>query len=104
MKEEIGKRIKNARENMHMTKESFAKEIGITGQYLGILEKGQSYLSVEKLKKLCDLTGLSADYILFGITITIAHDTQKVLSGFSDEQIANACNTLKDLALLIKNA
>jgi len=66
MKKAIGKRIKEIRENMGMTKESFAKEIGISGQYLGIVEHGKSYLSIEKLKVLCDFTNLSADYILFG--------------------------------------
>ena len=104
MKEEIGKRIKNIREEMNMSKESFAKLLGISGQYLGIVERGKSYLSIEKLKILCDITNLSADYILFGKDNNITNDTQKALSGFSDEQIKNACDTLKDLALLIKNA
>ena len=66
MKEDIGKRIKNIRESMGMTKESFAKQIGISGQYLGLIEHGKNNLSIEKLKVLCDFTNLSADYILFG--------------------------------------
>ena len=32
MKKEIGKRIKNIRENMGLTKEAFAKLLGISGQ------------------------------------------------------------------------
>ena len=50
MKQEIGKRIKEIRENMNMTKESFAKLLGISGQYLGVVEHGKSYLSIEKIK------------------------------------------------------
>lgn len=102
MKKKIGKRIKNIRENMGMTKEVFAKHIGISGQYLGIIERGSSCLSVEKLKVLCDFTNLSADYILFGKDNNLINDTTNVLSEFTDEQINIGCDTLKKLALLIK--
>ena len=44
MKEEIGLRIKNIRESMNMSKEEFSKLLGISGQYLGIVERGGSYL------------------------------------------------------------
>lgn len=103
MKAEIGKRIKNIRENMNMTKECFAKQLGISGQYLGMVERGKSYLSIEKLKILCDITNLSADYILFGKDNNIKNDTKEILSEFSDEQLEIGCDMLKKLALFIKN-
>ncbi len=102
MKEEIGKRIRNIRENMGMTKEKFAKLLGISGQYLGVVEHGKSYLSIEKLKVLCDLTGLSADYILFGKDNNVSSNTKELLSQFSKEQIELGCETLQKLALFIK--
>lgn len=104
MKEEIGRRIKNVREEMNMNKEHLAKLLGISGQYLGMVERGKCCLSVEKLKILCDITNLSADYILFGKDKNVRKNSKKMLSEFSDEQIINACTTLKDFALLIKNA
>lgn len=104
MREEFGERIKNIRESMNMSKESFAKLLGISGQYLGIVERGKSYLSIEKLKILCDITNLSADYILFGKGDKITNDTQKALSEFTDEQIKNGCDTLKKLALFMRNS
>ena len=102
MKIEIGKRIKLIRESMGITKEAFAKEIGISGQYLGLIEHGKNYLSVEKLKVLCDFTNMSADYILFGKDQNLITDTKNMFSEFSEEQILNACETLKDLAIYIK--
>lgn len=102
MKEEIGKRIKQIREDMGMTKEKFAKLLGISGQYLGVVEHGKSYLSIEKLKILCDLTNLSSDYILFGKDSHIVSNTQKTLSEFSNEQIEVGCEVLQKLALLLK--
>ncbi len=104
MKEEIGKRIKQIREDMGMTKEKFANLLGISGQYLGVVEHGKSYLSIEKLKILCDITNLSADYILFGKDNNIVDNTKQVLSGFSDKQIELGCETLQKLALLMKES
>ena len=103
MKEDFGLRIKNIRENMKMTKEEFAKLIGISGQYLGLVEHGKNYLSIEKLKVLCDLTNLSADYILFGKDTTVIDNTKNLLAEFSQEEIENGCETLKKLALMLKN-
>lgn len=103
MKKEIGKRIQMIRENMNMTKESFAKLLGISGQYLGMIEHGKSYISIEKLKILCEITHLSSDYILFGIDTNITNNTRALLSEYTDEQIKCACDTLKSLSLLIKN-
>lgn len=103
MKKEIGKRIKNIREDMNMTKEEFAKKLGISGQYLGIVERGGSCLSIEKLKTLCDITNLSADYILFGKDKNLIDNTKNNLSEFSDTQIKAGCKALKELALFIKN-
>lgn len=103
MKKEIGKRIQKLREDMNITKEAFAKEIGISGQYLGLIERGKNYLSIEKLKLLCDFTNTSADYILFGKDQNILNNTKNVLSEFSNEQLTIACETLKDLAIFIKS-
>ena len=102
MKKEIGERIKNIREGMNMTKESFAKLLGISGQYLGLVEHGKNYLSIEKLKVLCDITNFSADYILFGKDKNIINDTKNLLADFSQEQIEAGCDALKKLAILIK--
>ena len=103
MKKEIGLRIRDIRESKHMSKEAFAKMIGISGQYLGVLERGGSCLSVEKLKRLWDVTGLSADYILFGKDVNLGYSTNKLLNEFTDEQIEAGCDTIKKLANFIKS-
>lgn len=103
MKKEIGKRIQKLRESMGITKECFAKQIGISGQYLGLIEHGKNYLSIEKLKVLCDFTNTSSDYILFGKDPNIIQDTANILAEFSDEQLEVACKALKELALFIKS-
>lgn len=104
MKEEVGKRIESIRKEMKMTKESLARKLGISGQYLGIVEKGGSYLSYDKLQKLCQISGYSADYILFGKEDGVTDRTKEVLSEFSDEQIQEACEILNKIAKFIKNS
>lgn len=102
MKVEIGKRITKIREDMGMTKESFAKKLGMSGQYLGLIEHGKNYISIEKLKVLCDLSGLTSDYILFGEETNIIVNTKLLLKKFDKEQITTGCKMLKKMALLIK--
>lgn len=102
LKAEIGKRIKNIRESMNMSKEEFAKLLGISGQYLGVVERGKSYLSIEKLEKLCNLTNLSSDFILFGKNYNIPKETSKLLSEYTDEQIKSGCAALEQFAIFIK--
>ena len=102
MVQEIGLRIKHIRESMNMSKEKFAKQLGISGQYLGIVEKGNSCLAVDKLQKLCEFTNYSADYILFGQESRITSTTKEALQGLSEEQIRYACNALSDIAMFIK--
>lgn len=94
LRKEIGLRIKNIRLNMNMTKQKMADLLGISGQYLGMIERGEGTLSVDKLKILCDMTGLSADYILFGKDFNSTLNLSKKLSGYSDEEIKLGCATL----------
>lgn len=102
MKKEMGKRIQNIRESMGATKEAFAKEIGISGQYLGLIEHGKNCLSIEKLKALCDFTNTTADYILFGKDENILSNTKRILKEYTDEQINAACDALKNLSSIIR--
>lgn len=103
LKKEIGARIKEARINMDMSKEKLARYLGISGQYLGMIEKGNGSLSYDKLEKLCKLTSLSSDYILFGKDYCLPKETSKILSVYNEEQISSGCKTLEDLALFLKS-
>ena len=103
LKKEIGLRIKYIRETMGYTKENLAKMLGVSGQYLGMVEHGKGCLSIDKIGKLCQITNLSADYILFGKDYSLPASAQKALDEYSEEQIISGCETLEKLALFIKN-
>ena len=103
LKKEIGIRIKNIRLNMNLSKQELASMLDISGQYLGMIEKGEGSLSFEKLQILCNVTGLTSDYILFGQDPALPLEVRKALSNYSDAQISSGCKTLEKFALFLKN-
>ena len=86
-KQEIGKRIDKIRISMGLSKEDFAKLLGVTGQHLGNVITGKVGLSIDKLICLCKKTNKSADYYLFGSENTIKDLTETLLSNYSVEEI-----------------
>ena len=99
-----GKRIKYIRENeLHMNKTQLAKEIGISSQFLGLVEEGRGNLMYRSIRKLRDLSGHSADYILYGLDDTIINKTKDLLNTYSNKEIETAMNIIKDIAIFIKN-
>ena len=59
-------RIRKAREDMGYTREKFAEKLDVSVSYLAELERGRTGISVKLLTKVCNVLGLSADYVLFG--------------------------------------
>ena len=59
-------RIRTAREQLGYTREQFAEKLDVSVSYLAELERGRTGISVKMLIKVCDILGLSADYVLFG--------------------------------------
>ena len=99
-----GKRIKYIREHeLHMNKTQLAKEIGISSQFLGLVEEGRGNLVYRSIKKLRDISGHSADYILYGLDDNAINKTKQLLNNYNDEEIEKAISILKDIAIFIKN-
>ena len=101
---ERGQRIKNIRENeLHMNKTQLAKEIGVSSQFLGLVENGKGNLVYKSIKKLRNLSGHSSDYILFGIDDNSISKTKKLLEQYSEMEISEAIKLLNNIAVFIKN-
>ena len=99
-----GKRIKFIRENeLKLNKSELANKIGISSQFLGLVEEGRGNLMYRSIKLLRNLSGHSADYILFGFDDTVIDKTKQYLEFFSEDEIQYGINILKDLTYLIKN-
>ena len=59
-------RIRKAREDAGYTREKFAELLDVSVSYLAEVERGHTNVSVNTLIKICNVLGLSADYVLFG--------------------------------------
>ena len=98
-----GKRIKHIREDeLHMNKTQLAKQIGISSQFLGLVEEGRGNLMYRSIRKLRDLSGHSADYILYGLDDNVIDKTRELLSTYSNEEIEKAIGIIHDIAIFIK--
>ena len=59
-------RIRKAREDLGYTREQLAEKLDVSVSYLAELERGRTGISVKMLVKVCNVLGLSSDYVLFG--------------------------------------
>ena len=84
-----------------MNKTQLAKEIGVSGQFLGLVEDGKGNLVYKSIKKLRDLSGHSADFILYGLDDNIIEETKKCLNKYSEIQIIQALEIIKDITTFI---
>ena len=101
---ERGKRIKNIRENeLHLNKSQLARIIGVSSQFLGLVEDGKGNLVYKSIKKLKDISGHSSDYILYGLDDSMIKETNEILEKYDEKQIKAALQMLKNIGLFIKN-
>ena len=102
--EKRGLRIKNIRENeLKMNKTQLSKEIGISSQFLGLVEEGKGNLSCKSLKRLRNISGHSADYILFGLDDKSINKTKELLNNYSELEITETIDFIKHLIILMRN-
>lgn len=101
---ERGKRIKYIRENeLHLNKSQLARMIGVSSQFLGLVEEGKGNLVYRSIKSLKDVSGHSSDYILYGLDDSIIKETNEILEKYDEKQIKAALRMLKNIGLFIKN-
>ena len=102
---ERGKRIKDIRDiELRMNKSELARIIGISSQFLGLVEDGKGNLVYDSIRKLRDISGHSADYILYGVDDESINNTRKLLENYSDDEIVEALNIIEKLSLFIKKS
>lgn len=100
---ERGKRIKNIRENeLKMNKTQLAEKIGTSSQFLGLVEEGKGNLVYYSLRKFREISGHSADYILFGLDDKCLYKTKTLLENYTENEIIKALNVIEKLSLYIK--
>lgn len=70
----MGRRIMVRRKAQRMTQEELAEKLGVSTQMISNLELGKKAIRPENLARVCDVLGLSADFVLTGINTKTAVD------------------------------
>ena len=71
---EMGQRIMVRRKSLRMTQEELAEKLGVSTQMISNLELGKKAIRPENLARVCDVLGLSADFVLTGTNNKTAVD------------------------------
>lgn len=70
----MGRRIMVRRKAQRMTQEELAEKLGVSTQMISNLELGKKAIRPENLARVCDVLGLSADFVLTGTNTKTAVD------------------------------
>lgn len=76
---QIGQRVRSARKQAHLSREALAEKLDISTLFLGYIECGQKGMSLSTLQKLCQVLGVSSDFILMGIDDDSVHKNNFML-------------------------
>ena len=62
----LGQRVRHSRQALKITQQELARVLGVTPQYISLIEHDQAAPSLTMLPKLAEELGVSADYLLSG--------------------------------------
>lgn len=101
-KKEIGKRIRQIREEKEITRDQLAEKAEITSKFLYELENGKKGLSAKTLLKIANALSCSCDYILLGIkngdgSYGNEAFNRQLLKGFNERQ----CEIISEILQLL---
>lgn len=100
---ERGKRLKYIREKeKRMSKKDFGSNIGVSGQFVGIVEDGKANYNYKNIKKISEFTGYTADYLLFGQKEEPMENAKICARKYTTEEINKAIEIMKEISRLIK--
>lgn len=60
----LGKRIRTERQQLRLTQEQLAELIGVSSTYIGLVERGERAVTLEKLIRIANVLHVSVDYLL----------------------------------------
>ena len=75
----IGTKIQNRRRALKMTQEEFAEKIGISFNYVGMIERGLRVPKLETFIKIANVLGVTSDYLLADYITAKSEQVEKEL-------------------------
>ena len=88
LRKEMGKRVRNLRRTSGITIDVLSDKLGITQSHLGLIERVERGITVERLVVFCEYFKCSADFMLTG------KDSGTSTKRQSNSKLANAIDLL----------
>lgn len=99
--QKLGKRIKEIRKKSALSQDQVAEQAGISGKYLGEVERGEANVSVIILSKIAFVLGVSMNDILmfdhFSTRKDIESELLKIISESDDRMIRILYRVVKSI-------
>lgn len=92
----IGGRVREKREALNLSRETFAEIAGVSQSFINEIERGRSGMSSESLAAISQALGVSADFLIFG-------DNQKydgiisILRGLESSKLKHMERIIKEI-------
>ena len=88
---EAGKRIRAIRRKNKMTQEQLAEQLFLTAESVSNFENGKTMCMPENVAKICEMFGVTADYIYYGVegsgSATGADNIVNLLKGCNADEL-----------------
>lgn len=95
----IGKRVRTARLNAHMTQEQLAEQAGFSLTHISNIETGNTKLSLPALLALANILSVSADQLLSDCLkrndIAFLHEAQDLLNDCTEMELRTLIDILR---------
>lgn len=93
----VGLRIRQIRESLHMSRESFSEKCDISASFLSAVENGKKAITSKTMFKICTAIGVSADYLIMGDDNNLEADmAQEMINTLEPESRKYAFQILRD--------
>ena len=99
----MGRRIRQRREVLGMSREDLARRLDVTSKFIADLEYGDKGTSVKNLYRLKQILGLSVDYLMDGDRSDLTEEEPRRLLNENIMGSLSVCN-LKQLQVMEKSA
>lgn len=99
----LGKRIREERKKSNLTQEQLAELINVSATYVGLIERGERSLTLDKLINIANVLGISVDYLLSDSITADDSAREKLLLQLFSSANSNQKNLILEMTKLILN-
>ena len=95
----FSKRLKELRQSKHYTQENISEKLNMDSKSYGKYERGETLPPIDRLKDICEVLNVSADYLVFGKTANADEEITEILADCPIEKQKYAIDCLKVFVL-----